>query len=168
MAKKKGKLSNNQLLEGGIMILLGVLFLLLKGETIIHVAMTVFGVALLVLAILDFLDHKTLPAIVKAVFAVVVLVFGWALVDVALIVLAAVILIWGIYELYLKLRVHLKGSNALSTILLYISPILDILLGLLLLFNRGGTVAVISIVVGILLIVDGVMLIWDGTKKKSK
>ena len=159
MAKKKGKLSNNQLLEGGIMILLGVLFLILKGETIIHVAMTVFGVALLVLAILDFLDHKTLPAIVKAVFAVV---------DVALIVLAAVILIWGIYELYLKLRVHLKGSNALYTILLYISPILDILLGLLLLFNRGGTIAVISIVVGILLIVDGVMLIWDGTKKKSK
>ena len=104
----------------------------------------------------------------KAVFAVVVLVFGWALVDVALIVLAAVILIWGIYELYLKLRVHLKGSNTLSTILLYISPILDILLGLLLLFNRGGTIAVISIVVGILLIVDGVMLIWNGTKKKSK
>ena len=168
MAKKKGKLSNNQLREGGIMILLGVLFLILKGETIIHVAMTVFGVALLVLAILDFLDHKTLPAIVKAVFAVVVLVFGWALVDVALIVLAAVILIWGIYELYLKLRVHLKGSNTLSTILLYISPILDILLGLLLLFNRGGTIAVISIVVGILLIVDGVMLIWNGTKKKSK
>lgn len=168
MAKKKLKLDGNKLLEGGIMILLGILFLLLKGETIIHVAMTIFGVALLVLAILDFLDHLTLPAIIKTVFAVVVLVFGWALVDVALIVLAAVILIWGIYELYLKLRVHLKGRNTLSTILLYITPILDILLGLLLLFNRGGTIAVISVIVGVLLIIDGVMLICDGMKKKTK
>ena len=50
----------------------------------------------------------------------------------------------------------------------FIASIICILLGLLLLFNRGGTIAVISIVVGILLIVDGVMLIWDGTKKKSK
>ncbi len=168
MAKKKVKLNGNSMLEGLFLIVLGVLFVFLTGETIIHTAMTIFGVALLILAILDFLDHQTLPAIVKAVFGVVVLVFGWALVDVALIVLAAVILIWGIYELYLKLRVRLKGSNTLNTILLYISPILDILLGLLLLFNRGGTVKVISVVVGILLIVDGVMLVWNGMKKKSK
>lgn len=166
MAKKnKVKLTGNKLLEGIFLILVGILFLVLDANYIINITMTVFGVALLVLAVLDLLDHQTLPGIVKLVFGVVVIVFGWALVDVAMIVLAAVILIWGIYELYAKLKIHLKGSNTLNTILLYISPILDILLGLLLLFNRGGAMAVISKIVGILLIVDGAMLLIDGLKK---
>lgn len=168
MAKKKVKLSGNSLLEGAVMILLGVLFLVVPAATIVQITMTVFGVALLVLGVLDLVDRQTLPGIIKLVFGVVVIVFGWALVEFALIVLAAVILIWGIYELYAKLRIHLKGSNTLNTILLYISPILDILLGLLLLFCRGEAMKVISIVVGILLIVDGVMLIWNATKKKSR
>lgn len=163
--KKKIKLTGNPLLEGIFLILVGILFLVLGTDYIIKVTMTVFGVALLVLAVLDLLDHQVLPGIIKLVFGVVVIVFGLALVDVAMIVLAAVILIWGIYELYAKLRIHLRGSNTLNTILLYISPILDILLGLLLLFNRGSAMTVISVIVGILLIVDGAMLLINGLKK---
>ena len=52
--------------------------------------------------------------------------------------------------------------------MLYIAPILNILLGLLLLFNQGGTLAWIFIVVGVLLIVDGVMLLCSALSKKSK
>ena len=54
MAKKKVKLNGNSMLEGVFLIVLGVLFVFLTGETIIHTAMTIFGVALLILAILDF------------------------------------------------------------------------------------------------------------------
>ena len=167
MAKKKVTFSNDKLIEGALTILLGILFLILQGQ-VITVAMTVLGVVLIVMAVLDLLDHQPFPAIVKAVFGVVVLVFGWAITTAALYILAAVLLIWGIYELYAKLRVHLKGNTVGLTVMLYIAPILNILLGLLLLFNQGGTVAWVFIVVGVLLIVDGVMLLCGALSKKSK
>lgn len=167
MAKKTVRFSNNQLIEGALTILLGILFLILQ-DKVITVAMTILGVVLIVLAVLDLLDHQTFPAIVKAVFGVVVLVFGWAITTAALYILAAVLLIWGIYELYAKLRVHLKGNSVWLTVMLYIAPILNILLGLLLLFNQNGTVAWVFIVTGVLLIVDGVMLLCSAFSKKSR
>ena len=54
------------------------------------------------------------------------------------------------------------------TVMLYIAPILNILLGLLLLFNQNGTVAWVFIVTGVLLIVDGVMLLCSAFSKKSR
>ena len=167
MAKKKLTLSSDKLIEGALTILLGILFLILQGE-VIKVAMTILGVVLIVMAVLDLLDHQTFPAIVKAVFGVVVLIFGWALTTAALYILAAVLLIWGIYELYAKLKIHLKGNSVGLTVTLYIAPILNIVLGLLLLFNQSGTVAWIFIVVGVLLIIDGVMLLCDAFSKKKK
>lgn len=167
MAKKKLTLSSDKLIEGALTILLGILFLILQGE-VIKVAMTILGVVLIVMAVLDLLDHQTFPAIVKAVFGVVVLIFGWALTTAALYILAAVLLIWGIYELYAKLKIHLKGNSVGLTVMLYIAPILNIVLGLLLLFNQSGTVAWIFIVVGVLLIIDGVMLLCDAFSKKKK
>ena len=83
MAKKKLTLSSDKLIEGALTILLGILFLILQGE-VIKVAMTILGVVLIVMAVLDLLDHQTFPAIVKAVFGVVVLIFGWALTTAAL------------------------------------------------------------------------------------
>ena len=167
MAKKKLTLSSDKLIEGALTILLGILFLILQGE-VIKVAMTILGAVLIVMAVLDLLDHQTFPAIVKAVFGVVVLIFGLALTTAALYVLAAVLLIWGIYELYAKLKIHLKGNSVGLTVMLYIAPILNIVLGLLLLFNQSGTVAWIFIVVGVLLIIDGVMLLCDAFSKKKK
>lgn len=167
MAKKKITFSNDDLIEGALTILLGILFLILQGQ-VITVAMTILGVVLIVMAVLDLLDHRTFPAIVKAVFGVVVLLFGWVITTAALYILAAVLLIWGIYELYTKLRVHLKGNTVGLTVMLYIAPILNILLGLLLMFNQSGTAAWVIIVVGVLLIVDGVMLLCGAFSKKSK
>lgn len=167
MAKKKLTLNSEKLIEGALTILLGILFLILRGE-VIPVAMTILGVVLIVMAVLDLLDHQTFPAIVKAVFGVVVLIFGLALTTAALYILAAVLLIWGIYELYAKLKIRLKGNSVWLTVLLYIAPILNILLGLLLLFNQSGTVAWIFIVVGVLLIIDGVMLLCDAFSRKKK
>lgn len=166
---KKCPIKKDVLIEGALTILLGILFLILKAD-VISVAMTVLGVVLIVMAVLDLIDRNVLPAIIKAVFAVLVLVFGWVLVNAALYIVAALLLIWGIYELYAKIKVHLKGKNFLATLLLYVSPILSILIGLLLLFNQGGTVTWVFIVTGIILILDGVLLLCDAfkTKKKSK
>ena len=167
MAKKKLTLNSEKLIEGALTILLGILFLILQGE-VIKVAMTILGVVLIVMAVLDLLDHQTFPAIVKAVFGIVVLIFGWALTTAALYILAAVLLIAGCYQLYAKLKIRLKGNSVWLTVLLYIAPILNILLGLLLLFNQSGTVAWIFIVVGVQLSIDGVMLLCDAFSRKKK
>ena len=75
MAKKKISFSNEKWIEGVLTILLGILFLILQGK-VVSIAMTILGVALIIMAVLDLLDHQTFPAIVKAVFGVVVLIFG--------------------------------------------------------------------------------------------
>lgn len=169
MAKKKKtvRFKTDSLIEGLLTILLGILFLILQGQ-VVTIAMTVLGVVLLVLAVLDLLENRVPSAIVKAVFGVVTLLFGWVITTAALYVLAALLLIWGIYELYAKLHVHLKGNSLGLTVLLYISPILNILLGLLLLFNQGGTLAWIFIVVGVLLILDGAMLLCGLVRPKKR
>lgn len=166
---KKVLINTEKLIEAIITMLLGILFLI-KQQGVVGIAMTVLGIVLLVLAVLDLLDRKTLPAIIKAVFGVVVIVFGLALAQAALYVLAAILLIWGIYELYTKLKIRLRGNTVGLTVMLYISPIMNIVLGLLLLFNQGGTLAWIFIIVGVLLIVDGALLLCDAfrTQKKKK
>lgn len=166
---KKVLINTEKLIEAALTMLLGILFLIMK-QGVVSIAMTVLGVVLLVLAVLDLLDRKTLPAIIKAVFGVVVIVFGLALAQAALYVLAAILLIWGIYELYSKLKIHLRGNTVGLTVMLYLSPIMNIVLGLLLLCNQGGTLTWIFIIVGVLLIVDGALLLCDAfrTQKKKK
>ena len=44
-----------------------------------------------------------------------------------------------------------------TSILLYVMPIMQLVIGIALLFNMGGTVNVIFIIIGICLIIDGII-----------
>ncbi len=155
MAKKKVDIGNN-LIEGLLTILLGVLFLILQGN-VISIAMTVIGVMFIVLAVMDFVAKDVLPGVVKAVIGVVTIVFGWAFVSVALIVMGVVLIIRGVYGIYLAIKTK-------ANIFAYVGSALSLVIGVLLLIAWRQAVDTYFIVSGIILIVEGVLTIF-GAKK---
>lgn len=138
-----------------LMIVLGVLFIVYKNG-VIGIAMTVFGVALIVSAILDLMHKDIVPCVVKAVIGVVVIIFGWTLVSAAIYIMAALLLIYGILRLYLAIK-NRTLLDTKSKIINYVDCALYIIIGICLLFNQGGTIDWIFILSGVFLIINGVL-----------
>ena len=82
---------SDKLLTGLFTIVLGVLFIVLKGE-VVSIGMTIMGVALIISSILDLIRKQGRQSIIKIVIGAVVIVFGWTLVSAALYIMAAVLL----------------------------------------------------------------------------
>ncbi len=144
------KLTNN-LIRAVISIVLGILFIVKQGG-VIGIAMTLVGICAIVMAVFDLIAKKTVSAIIKAVVGIAVIVFGWVLVDLALFVIAAVLIINGITELISAIKTSPK-------VLTYVTPAVTLLAGICLLFNGGGAVNFVFIIAGALLIADGVLSI---------
>lgn len=146
----------NKSVSAALTIALGVLFIILKGQ-VVSIAMTVLGVALMVLAVLDLAHNLVPPAVVKAVVGVLVLVFGWAFVSVALYIMGALLLIYGILQVISTFKAAFFGKNILLTILSLVEPAICVFAGICLFFNQGGTIAWVFIVSGVFLIIDGIL-----------
>ena len=155
----------NKLVSAALTIALGVLFILLKGQ-VVSIAMTVLGVALIVLAVLDLTHNLITPAVVKAVVGVVVLVFGWAFISVALYIMGALLLIYGVLQVISAFRAAFFGKNILLTVLSLVEPAICIFAGVCLFFNQGGAIAWVFTVSGVFLIIDGILALVQGIASK--
>lgn len=159
-----------KLLSALLTIALGVLFVIFKTE-ILSVCMTVLGVGLIVLAILDLIRFKVITAVIEGIFGVAVLVIGWTLVDIALFVLAIVLGLYGIVELIRRIFEKKKKKHPAVLVIGFIEPILCIGVAALLLLNGGAALSGVMILAGILLIVDGILSLvvaLAGKRKKRK
>ena len=143
------KLSSN-LITSVLTIVLGVLFIVLKGG-VIGIAMTILGMGLIIWAVLDLVDKNYNPAIVKGIAGVVVIVFGWTLASIVLYVLSALLLVYAIYQIYDLVKSKTRNS------IKFVEPAIMALIAILLLFNQGGTITWVFIVTGIFLIIEGVL-----------
>lgn len=156
------KSKNTNLMIALMSILLGLLFIILKGN-IISVALTIIGIVVIIMAIIDFCNKETVHGIIKAVLGVCILIFGWMFVDLALYIVAAVLLIQGLIEIVNAIRC--KNSIAsVQKIIYFIKPVICIVAGLCLLFNQGATIDWIFILVGVLLAVNGVLSLTSYSK----
>ncbi len=162
--KVRVKRDFSPVLNAILTILLGVLFIVLK-QNVIKYAMTVFGVVLLVLAVVDLIDHIIPAAIIKAVIGVLAIVFGWVLVSAALYILAALLIIYGLVQIYELARAKVKASKAAYTLLIYAVPAASIAAGLCLFINQGGTVTWVFILTGVLLLVEGVLSLANAVSR---
>lgn len=131
-------------------IVLGALFVVQRSG-VIHTAITLIAAILLLSAILDLIKKQIGSGVVKGVVAVCVMVFGWLFVELALYLIAAVLLLNGISQLIQIVKEKSIGY------LPYAAPVFSLIAGSCLLFNQGGTVDWIFVVVGIVLIVDGIL-----------
>lgn len=141
---------------GAAAVVVGLLLLLLKGK-VISLILTVAGILLLVLAFADWRNKLTNRAIGKAVAGVCVLTFGWMFVNLALYIVAAVIIAAGLKQVIAIKNCSPVNLTAQEKVVLYAKPVLTVLAGIILFFNQGGVIDWVFILVGILLIVEGVL-----------
>jgi len=143
-------------MKGLLAMGVGLLLCLLKGE-VISIVLSIIGILVLVSAFFDWKNQRTNTGIVKLVVGICILLFGWLFVNLALFLLAAVIIIIGLKKI---MQVKEQSPVNLSTqdkVVVYAKPVLTVLAGAILLLNQGGVIDWIFMVVGILLIIEGAL-----------
>lgn len=155
---------NNNLISGLIMIIIGILFLIFQGK-ILGVLFTILGVLLIAFGIIDIINNNPAVGLVKIIIGILIIVFGWTVIKICLYIVAVLLIIYGVLGLISLLRYKARGTSPLITILLYLSPILDIACGVLLFVNQIVAINYVFIFFGILLLIDGLILILTPANK---
>lgn len=153
MAKK----TNSELFSSILYILIGVLLVIFKGETL-NWAMTIAGIFFIVSGALEVVKKNYHGGAVSLVIGIAILVLGWLAVDIVLLVLGILVAIKGGVALFDAL----KGNKPNALDVVY--PALTIALGVLI--ALGEIVEILIIIAGVLLIIDGVLGLIAEVKKK--
>ena len=151
---------SEKIIAAALTMALGVLFIVLKG-TFIELLMTLLGACLIVLGVVDIINKLIPPAVVKMVSGTLVIICGWLIMEAVLYILAGLLLVCGILMLYQKIKLRVCGVNFWKTVLEYATPIIIILIGVLLLFNRAEFVNAIFIISGLLIFIEGGLLLYE-------
>lgn len=149
---------SEKIISAIITIALGVLLIVLRSD-FISILLTIGGVSLIALGVMDIFNRLIPPAVVKIVAGALIIFCGWVVVQAALYVLAAALLIVGILLLYDKIKNKARCRTLLYTVFDYASCALLITVGFLLLFNQGNTVEWVLIVSGVLTVAEGALLL---------
>ncbi|MBE7080801.1 MAG: hypothetical protein E7371_06155 [Clostridiales bacterium] len=141
-------------------MIFGILLMVMQGN-FIGLLMTIAGLALIVLGVVDIFQRFIPPAVIKIVSGVLIIVCGWALLAAVLYIVSALLLIAGILLLYDKIRKRVHCDVLWQTILEYALPSVCILIGVLLLFHQAVTVEIIFIISGLLTLIEGALLLVE-------
>ena len=128
---------SSQFLSALMTLILGVLFVILKGE-VVGIAIKVFAIVLIITAVLELIRLKIASGIVKAILGIVLLAFGWAITEIALLVIGIVLIVFGVLELVKRIVALFKKNRTklLAKILGFISPVFSIVAGYFLITSR--------------------------------
>ena len=148
-----------------ICLCLGTLFICLKGE-VIYIALILAAVILMSLGLMELVSHKTISGLIKFGIGVVAALFAWvpALSSVSFYLLASLLILLGIYEIILANKNGLKGKPALYLLSTLIIPVLCIVAGVMMFFNKPW----VFIAIGVLLLVAGLLNFCQVCIKSSK
>jgi len=152
----KAKKTNSELFSSLLYILLGVLLVVFKSQTL-GWAMTIAGIIFVISGALDLIKKNWAGGAVSLIIGIAILVLGWVAAKIVLLVLGIMIAIKGIVALINVFKQ--KKANALQIVF----PILTVIVGLMLAF--GNALDIMIIIVGILLIVDGILGFIGSLKK---
>ena len=139
---------------------IGVLFMILKAA-FIELLMTVAGLCLIVVGIIDIINKVVPTAVVKIVAGTLIIICGWAIVEAVLYILAGILLVFGILLLYYKIKNNVRGCNLWQTFIEYATPSICIAIGILLLFHSVTVVNFVFITSGILTFIEGGLLLYE-------
>ena len=157
-------MKDNKLVNGFIIVIKRILLMIIKNG-VINIIATCFGIYFIVAGILEIVKNKrTVEGVIMIVIGAAVIIFGWLLVSIVLYVVAALLVVYGIYTLYQCFNAKIKFKNLLSTILFYLIPILYIIAGICLFFNQGEIMNVAFIVSGAVLLVNGIIMIVESLR----
>ena len=148
--------TSSYLVSAAVKLALGILFVILKAQ-VVGICITLLGVALIVMGILDLVHNDIVGGVVKIVLAAAVLLIGWLLLDVALLVLGIVLLVYSIIDIVKMIITVVQNKNFSVTafILGLIEPALALVASIFLITSRGAAIEWTVIIAGIVLIVNG-------------
>lgn len=135
-------------------IAIGALFCVFKDQ-ILNWILTLVGVVFIINGIIQISNKKTASGILNIVVGIAVLVLGWVLIEIAMVVLGALLLIGGISD-----YVHSKKSK-----LDLIKMLVSILVGILLVTNGFLAISWLFIAIGVALIIEGVLQLLTVIRK---
>lgn len=153
-------MKSNKSLIGLLAIVVGVLFIVMKGE-VVSLAITALGITAIVLGILDIVKRKNNSGVLEIAVGIAIIVCGWLVTSIALYVIAGLMIVYCIGNLVTSLRTDGYPMSTVQTIRTYAKPIIGLIAGLCLLFNQGGTVSWAFVVAGIIFVVEGIMMLSE-------
>lgn len=158
----------SQFISSIMTLVLGILFLILKGS-VVGIGLTVLGVVLIATAIIELVRKNVVSGIIKAVLGIAVLTIGWLLLDIALLVIGVVLIAYGALELIKRVVAIIKkqNGNLLATILGFISPVVSVVAGAFLITSSGDAINWAIIVAGVLLMIDGIIALVEALLSKK-
>ncbi len=158
------KNQSNKLLTSVITIVLGVLLMVWK-TSIISIAITLFGVYLIILGILDLVNKKDeTTAIIKLIVGVAAILLAWLLTAVAVITLGVILMLHGITLILDIIKSNKQVKGLVPTIMLWAVPVISIVAGLFIAFGSGMDWA--FIVVGVIVIIEGMISLVQALTEK--
>ncbi len=140
------------IVTAAFMLVIGVLLIIWK-SAVLSWAITILGAALIVAAVLDLIKQDWISCIIKAIIGVVVIVFGWVLLDAARIVLAVVVLIYGALQVFDAIKNVASNKSLLAKILSFIQPVIVVVIAICLFINSPA----LYIVAGVFFILEGAL-----------
>ncbi len=149
---------SEKIISALVLMAVGILFIILK-DSFIGILMTVVGVGLIVLGIMDIFDKNIPQAVIKIVAGLVLIICGWAIVEAVLYILAGILLVLGVLLLYDQVKNRVSCHSLLEKVLAYATPTVCIVIGILLLFQMESMLNFIFIVSGILTVLEGGVLL---------
>ncbi len=149
---------SEKIISAVLTMALGVLLIALKGK-FIGILMTIAGVFLIALGVVDIVHKFVPPAVIKIVVGGLIILCGWVLVEAVLYIVAAVLLIAGVLLLYDKIKNRIRCTTLVHTICEYAVPALFIIIGIMFLFHQSEAINIVFILSGCLTVLEGGVLL---------
>jgi len=150
----------NKLIMSVLAITVGIMFIVMKGE-VISLAMTVLGIAAIVMGILDFSKSNSKSGVVKIIAGALVIAFGWMFAKIMLYIVAVLMIVYCIGNLLASLKTDGYPMSAVQAIRTYAKPVIGLIAGASLLMNQGGTVSWAFVIAGIIFVAEGIMMLSE-------
>ena len=151
-SKKSGlDLSLNTLVTCALYAVIGVLLLILRGGSL-EILMTVAGVFLIVLGIIDIVKNKNLvKGLIEALIGVAIILCGWLIADIVLLVFGIILIVKGGMDLYATRK---QGFMSM------LPAIVVIAIGVLLVIAKWALLDVMCIIAGVVFIINAVLVLF--------
>lgn len=150
-------MKKNNLIYGIILIVLGVLLMIFKGS-IIRILLSVAGVLLAGIGILDIINKDYQFGIGKIVIGILLIVFGNFLIEVCLIALGVLLIVYAV-DLIVRNVEYLKSLTMANKLKQLLMPIVIIIIGVLFIVSRWKLVDVVFIIIGAVITALGIYYI---------
>lgn len=155
-SKKSGlklDLSTHNLLSCLFFAVVGILLLVLRAGSL-EILMTVAGVLLIILGIVDvFKDKDYLEGIVQIGIGVAIIVLGWLLVEILLLILGIVLVIKGVLDIV---------KNYKNGFLAILPALITIVVGIILIVTKWAwtIIDILCIIAGIIFLINAVLTLF--------